>query len=74
MGIGVPHVFRNYNGSEYTNRIFAEYCDGLEIRRELTAPCMLQENNPVESALNRTIRAGLATGLKINKFFPDVPL
>ena len=34
----VPGAFRMDNGPEYTNRTFTEYCDGLRIRRELTAP------------------------------------
>ena len=33
-----PRTLRTKNGLEYTNRIFTEYCDGLRIRRELTAP------------------------------------
>ena len=34
----VPGVLRTDNGSEYTNRTFTEYCDGLGIHRGLNAP------------------------------------
>ena len=36
--IGVPRAFRTDNGTVYTNSAFVEYCNGLQIRRELTAP------------------------------------
>ena len=36
--IGVPHAFWTDNNSEYVNRIFAKYCDGLGIQRELLRP------------------------------------
>ena len=36
--MGVPRAFRTDNGTEYTNSAFVEYCNGLQIRRELTAP------------------------------------
>ena len=35
--MGVPRAFRTDNGIEYTNSAFVEYCNGLQIRRELTA-------------------------------------
>ena len=36
--MGVPRVFRTDNEAEYTNSSFVEYCNSLQIRRELTAP------------------------------------
>ena len=36
--MGVLRAFRTDNGIEYTNSAFVEYCNGLQIRRELTAP------------------------------------
>ena len=45
--MGVPSAFRRDIGSEHTNQAFAEYCDGLEIRRILTAPYTPQQNDPV---------------------------
>ena len=36
--MGVPRAFRTDNGAEYTNSTFVDYCNGLRIRRELTAP------------------------------------
>ena len=36
--MGVPRAFRTDNGAEYTNSAFVEYCNSLQIRRELTAP------------------------------------
>ena len=34
----VPRAFMTDNGAEYTNSTFVDYCNGLEIRRELTGP------------------------------------
>ena len=36
--MGVPRVFRTDNGTEYSNRMFVDFCNGLGIRREFTAP------------------------------------
>ena len=35
---GVKLAFRTDNGAEYTNLLFVDYCNGFEIRRELTDP------------------------------------
>ena len=43
----VPRAFRTDNGTEYTNSVFVEYCNSLQIRRELTAPYTPQQNGPV---------------------------
>ena len=53
--MGGPRAFRTNNGSEYTNSAFVEYCNSLQIRRELTAPYTPQQNGPVESGLSRAI-------------------
>ena len=58
--MGVPRAFRTDNGTEYTNSEFVEYCNNLQICRELTAPYTPQENGPVESGLSRAIKAGHA--------------
>ena len=42
--MGVPRAFRTDNGTEYTNSAFVEYCNGLQTRRELTAPYTPQQN------------------------------
>ena len=47
--MGVLRAFRTNNGAEYTNSMFVDYCNGLGIHRELTAPCTPQQNGPVES-------------------------
>ena len=39
----VPRAFRTDNGTEYTNSAFVEYCNSLQIRRELTAPYTPQQ-------------------------------
>ena len=49
--MGLPRAFRSDNGTEYTNSEFVEYCNSLQIRRELTAPYTPQQNGPVESGL-----------------------
>ena len=72
--MGVPRAFRTDNGTEYTNSAFVEYCNGLQIRRELTAPYTPQQNGPVESGLSRAIKAGHATRIEVKRLFPDVHL
>ena len=72
--MGVPRAFRTDNGTEYTNSAFVEYCNGLQIRRELTAPYTTQQNGPVESGLSRAIKAGHAARIEVNRLFPDVHL
>ena len=72
--IGVPRAFRTDNGAEYTNSTSADYCNGLGIRRKLTAPYTPQQNGPVESGLSRAIKAGHAARLEVSKLFPDVHL
>ena len=72
--MGVPRAFRTDNGTEYTNSAFVEYCNGLQIRRELTAPYTPQQNGPVESGLSRAIKAGHAARIEVNRLFPDVHL
>ena len=72
--MGLPRAFRTDNGTEYTNSDFVEYCNSLQIRRELTAPYTPQQNGPVESGLSRALKAGHAARLEVNKPFPDVHL
>ena len=70
----VSWAFRTDNGTEYTNSAFVEYCNSLQIRRELTAPYPPQKNGPVESGLSRAIKAGHAARIEVNRLFPDVHL
>ena len=72
--IGVPRAFRTDNGTKYTNSAFVEYCNSLQIRRELTAPYTPQQNGPVESGLSRAIKAGHAARIEMNRLFPGVRL
>ena len=72
--MGAPRAFRTDNGIEYTNSAFVEYCNSLQILRELTAPYTPQQNGPVESGLSRAIEAGHAACIKENRLFPDVHL
>ena len=72
--MGVPRAFRTENGTEYTNSAFVKYCNGLQIRRELTATYTPQQNGPVESGLSRAIKAGHAARIDVNRLFPDVDL
>ena len=72
--MGAPRAFRTDNGTEYTNSAFVEYCNSLQIRRELTAPYTPQQNGPVESGLSRAIKAGHAARIEVNRLFPDVRL
>ena len=72
--MGVPRASRTDNDTVYTNSAFVEYCNSLQIRRELTAPCTPQQNGPVESGLSRAIKAGHVARIKVNRLFPDVHL
>ena len=72
--MGVPRAFRTDNGTEYTNSTFVEYCNSLQIRRELTAPSTPQQNGPRKSRLSRAIKAGHAVRIEVNRLFPDVHL
>ena len=72
--MGVPRTFRTDNGAEYTNSTFVDYCNGLGIRRQLTAPYTPQQNGPVENGLSRAIKAGYVARPEVNKLFPDIHL
>ena len=72
--MGVPRAFRTDNGTKYTNSAFVEYCNRLQIRRELKAPYTPQQNGPVESRLSRAIKAGHAARIEVSRLFPDVHL
>ena len=72
--MGLPRAFRTDNGTEYTNSEFVEYCNSIQIRRELTVPYTPQQNGPVESGLSRALKAWYAARLEVNKLFPDVHL
>ena len=72
--MGVPRAFRMENSAEYTNSACVEYCNSLQIRRELTAPYTPQQNGPVESGFSRAIKAGHAARIEGNMLFPDVHL
>ena len=74
VDMGVPRAFRADNGDEYTNSTFVDYRNGLGIGRELTGPYTPQQNGSVESGLSRTINAGYAARLEVNKLFPDIHL
>ena len=58
--MGVPRAFRTDIGTEYSNSMFVDFCNGLGIRREFTAPYTPQQNGPVESAISRAFKAGHA--------------
>ena len=49
VDMGVPRSFKTDNGAEYTNSTFVDYCNGLEIHRELTAPYTPQQKGRVDS-------------------------
>ena len=72
--MGTPRAFWTHNSSECTNRIFSEYCEGLGIPRELTAPYTPQRNEFVGGTLASTFKTGLAASLKVDKLSPDVHL
>ena len=71
---GVPRAFRTDSGAEYSNSIFVDFCNGLGIRREFTAPYTPQQNGPVESAISRAFKAGHAARLGVPQLYPDIRL
>ena len=54
--MGFPRAFCTDNGTEYSNSMFVDFCNGLGVRREFTAPYTPQQNGPVESAISRLSR------------------
>ena len=72
--MGVPRAFRTDNGTEYSNGVFVDFCNGLGIRREFTAPYMPQQNRPVESAISGAFKAGHAARLRVSQLYPDIRL
>ena len=51
--MGVLRAFCTDNGTEYSNSMFfVDFCNGLGIRREFTAPYTPRQNGPVESAIS----------------------
>ena len=51
----VPRAFRTDNGKEYSNSMFVDFCNGLGIHREFTAPFTLQQNGSVSRARYREL-------------------
>ena len=72
--MGVPRAFRADNGTEYSNSMFVDFCNGLGIRREFTPPYMPQQNGPVESPISRAFKAGHAARLGVPQLYPDIRL
>ena len=72
--MGFPRAFRTDNGTEYSNSMFVDFCNGLGIRREFTAPYTPQQNGPVESAISRAFKAGHAARLGVPQLYPDIRL
>ena len=70
----VPRAFRTDNGTKYSNSMFVDFCNGLRIRREFTAPYMEQQNGPVGSAISRAFKAGHAARLGVPQLYPDIRL
>ena len=72
--MGVPRAFRTDNGTEYSNSIIVDLCNGLGIRREVTTPYTSQRNGTVESAISRVFKAGHAARLGAPQLYPDIRL
>ena len=72
--VGIPRAFRIDNGTEYSHSMFVDFCNGLRIRREFTAPYTPQQNEPVESAISRAFKAGHVARLGAPQLYPDVRL
>ena len=72
--MGVPRAFRTDSGTEYSNSMFVDFCNSLEIRREFTAPYTSQQNEPAESAISRALKARHAARLGVPQLYPDIRL
>ena len=72
--MGVPRAFQIDNEAEYMNHLFVKYCNNLRIRRALTAPYTLQQNDLVERALWNAFKAGHAARLGVSSIHPDIRL
>ena len=72
--MGIPRAFRTDSGTEYLNSMFVDFCNGLGIRREFTAPYTPPQNGPVESAISRAFKAGHAARLGVPQLYPDIRL
>ena len=72
--MGIPRAFRTDNGTEYSNSMFVDFCNGLGIRREFTAPYTSQQNGRTESAISRAFKAGHAAPLGVPQLYPDIRL
>ena len=72
--MGVSRAFRTDNGTEHSNSMFVDFCNGLGIRREFTAPYTPQQNGPVESGISRAFKAGRAARLGVPQLYPDIRL
>ena len=69
--MGVPRAFRTDNGTKYSNSMFVDFCNGLRIRREFTAPYTPQQNGPVKSAMSRASKAGHTARLGVPQLYLD---
>ena len=72
--MGVPRAFRTDSSTEYSNSMFVDFCNGLGIRREFTAPYTPQQNGPIESAISRAYKAGYAARRGVTQLYPDIRL
>ena len=72
--MGVPRAFCTDNGTEYSNSMFVDFCNGLGICRECTAPYTPQQNRPGESAISRAFKAGHAARLGVPQLYSDIRL
>ena len=54
--------------------LFVDFCNGLGICREFTAPYTPQQSGPVESAISRAFKVGHAARLGVPQLYPDIRL
>ena len=53
--MGTPKTLRTNNGTEYTDKIFADFCIQKEIKREFTAPYSLHQSRVCERRWHTTV-------------------
>ena len=72
--MGVPRAFCTGNGTESSDNMFVDFCNGLGIRREFTAPYTPQHNRPVENAISQAFKPGHAACLGVPQLYPNIRL
>ena len=70
--MGDPRAFLADNGTEYSNSMFVDFCNGLGFVAGLRP--LLRHNRIDPSAISRAFKAGHAARLRVLQLYPDIRL